>query len=62
MKVVCLRHATSDEVDRIRAALPVGTEVVAPQGGYFSRFDCSSDIAGLAADADAFIGFSFNRS
>jgi len=62
MKVVCLWRATQDEIGRIMEAMPRGTEVVAPEGEYFSRFDCSySDIEHLAADADAFIGFSFPK-
>ncbi|MGE3926746.1 MAG: hypothetical protein AB7G13_27790, partial [Lautropia sp.] len=62
MKVVCLWHATEREIERIRTALPPGTEVVAAQGEYFSRFDCEPhEVRHLVADADAFIGFSYPR-
>ncbi|MGR4932641.1 NAD(P)-dependent oxidoreductase [Bradyrhizobium sp. CAR08] len=59
MKVLCLWYATDDEINYIKTALPRGTEVVAPQGGYFSRFDCAYlDVKHLAPDADAIIAFS----
>lgn len=56
MKVLCLWYATQEEIDNIKRAMPVGTEVVAPKGEYFSRFECDySDIERHAVDADAFI-------
>lgn len=39
MKALCLWHATDDEVDSIRKPMPRGTEVVAPKGEYFSRYE-----------------------
>lgn len=59
MKVLCLWYATDDEMARIKAGLPPGTEVVAPKGEYFSRFDCDyADVKDLAPDADAIIALS----
>lgn len=56
MKVLCLWHATGEEIDNIKRAMPEGTEVVAPKGEYFSRFECDySAIKSHAIDADAFI-------
>ncbi|MBT1516784.1 phosphoglycerate dehydrogenase [Bradyrhizobium sp. SRL28] len=58
MKVLCLWHATEDEVNSIRKAMPRGTEVVAPKGEYFSRYESTySELEAHAVDADAFIGF-----
>lgn len=58
MKVLCLWYATEEEINSIKKAMPPDTEVVAPQGDYFSRFDCSySELERHAVDADAFIGF-----
>lgn len=62
MKILCLWHATDDELNNIKSALPQGTEVVAPRGEYFSRFEASyADLALHAADADAFIGFALPK-
>lgn len=62
MKVLCLWHATEDEISSIKKAMPSGTEVVAAQGEYFSRFDCSySDVAQHAADAVAILAFSLPK-
>ncbi|MGX9182155.1 NAD(P)-dependent oxidoreductase [Mesorhizobium sp. BHbdii] len=59
MKVLCLWYATQDEIDCIKGSLPRGTEVVAPEGEYLSRFDCAySDVKHLAPDADAIIALS----
>lgn len=59
MKVLCLWYATEEETNFIKAALPAGSEVVAPKGEYLSRFDCDySDVKHLAPDADAMIAFS----
>ncbi|RWH95502.1 NAD(P)-dependent oxidoreductase [Mesorhizobium sp.] len=58
MKVLCLWHSSEGEIDYIKRAMPSGTDVVAPQGEYFSRFECTySDIERDAVDADAFIGW-----
>jgi phosphoglycerate dehydrogenase-like enzyme len=62
MKVLCLWHANEDEINRIRSAMPPGTEVVAPKGEYFSRFESTyADLERHAVDADAFIGFNLPR-
>ncbi|MFA1676038.1 NAD(P)-dependent oxidoreductase [Rhizobium mongolense] len=59
MKVLCLWYATEEEKNFISARLPAGTEVVAPEGNYLSRFDCEyADVAHLAPDADAILAFS----
>ncbi|MER9204052.1 phosphoglycerate dehydrogenase [Mesorhizobium sp. M0933] len=59
MKVLCLWYATEEEKTYVRSMLPAGTEVVAPEGKYFSRFDCNyADVAHLAPSADAIIAFS----
>ncbi|MCC8960515.1 NAD(P)-binding domain-containing protein [Bradyrhizobium sp. Pear77] len=58
MKVLCLWHATEAEIDLIKQNVPRGTEVVAPEGEYFSRFESTySDLKRHAVDADAFIGW-----
>ncbi|MER9032271.1 NAD(P)-dependent oxidoreductase [Mesorhizobium sp. M0674] len=58
MKILCLWHATDDELGFIKQALPSGTAVVAPRGKYLSRFEASyEDLAPHAIDADAFIGW-----
>jgi phosphoglycerate dehydrogenase-like enzyme len=58
MKVLCLWHATEDEINSIRKVLPRGTDVVAPEGDYFSRFESTyAQLERHAVDADAFIGF-----
>ncbi|MER8467426.1 NAD(P)-dependent oxidoreductase [Mesorhizobium sp. M1396] len=58
MKILCLWHATDDELSVIKHALPSDTDVVAPKGEYFSRFEASyEDLAADAVDADAFIGW-----
>ncbi|RWB36203.1 MAG: hypothetical protein EOS26_00475 [Mesorhizobium sp.] len=58
MKVLCLWHATDDEINYIKNAMPSGTEVNAPKAEYFSRFECTyADIECHAVDADAFIGW-----
>ncbi|RJT22284.1 phosphoglycerate dehydrogenase [Mesorhizobium waimense] len=58
MKVLCLWHATEDEVNYIKRALPSDAEVVAPRGEYFSRFECTySDIERHVVDTDALIGW-----
>lgn len=58
MKVVSLWHATDDELNYIKKKLPSSTELVAPKGEYFSRFEASySDLERHAVDADAFIGW-----
>ncbi|MCK1741345.1 phosphoglycerate dehydrogenase [Bradyrhizobium sp. 139] len=62
MKVLCLWHATEGEINSIQKALPHGTEVVAPNGEYYSRFESTySDLERHAADADAFIGWTIPR-
>ncbi|RFB86072.1 phosphoglycerate dehydrogenase [Rhizobium leguminosarum bv. trifolii] len=62
MKVLCLWYATDDELRSLKAALPEGTEVVAPKGKYFSRFEASySELAPHAVDADVFIGFALPK-
>ncbi|WP_420969451.1 2-hydroxyacid dehydrogenase [Bradyrhizobium sp. B120] len=62
MKVLCLWYATDDEIAYIKNAMPAGTEVVAPKGEYFSRFECAySELSPLAVDADAFIGFALPK-
>lgn len=62
MKVLCMWYATEDEINYIRGALPDNAEVVAPKGEYFSRFECTcSELAPLAEDANAFIGFALPR-
>jgi phosphoglycerate dehydrogenase-like enzyme len=58
LKILCLWHATDDEITYIQDAMPDGTEVVCPKGDYFSRFECTySDVERHAVDADAFIGW-----
>ncbi|WP_321897265.1 NAD(P)-dependent oxidoreductase [Burkholderia cepacia] len=58
MKVLCLWHATDDEIDTIRRTLPFGSEVVAPRGEYLSRYESTySELEAHARDADAFIGW-----
>ncbi|EHK52294.1 NAD(P)-dependent oxidoreductase [Allomesorhizobium alhagi] len=58
MKILCLWHATEDEIEYVKKAMPVGTEVVAPKAAYFSRFESTyQDLKPHAADADAFIGW-----
>ncbi len=58
MKVLCLWHATGDEIKYIKDAMPRGTEVVAPEGKYFSRFEATyQELKDNAVDADAFIGW-----
>lgn len=58
MKVLCLWHANEEELSYIRGQMPSGTEIVAPQGEYFSRFEGSyEDLKDHAVDADAFIGW-----
>ncbi|UXN57578.1 NAD(P)-dependent oxidoreductase [Phyllobacterium zundukense] len=62
MKVLCLWHATYSELAQIRSSLPEKTEVIAPRGEYFSRFEASfSDVAPHAIDADVFIGFALPK-
>ncbi|WP_024521079.1 NAD(P)-dependent oxidoreductase [Bradyrhizobium sp. Tv2a-2] len=62
MKVLCLWHATKDEISKIREALPRGTEIVAPEGDYFSRFESTyQQLEPHARDADAFIGWALPR-
>lgn len=62
MKVLCLWHATEDEVDYIKQAMPRGTDVVAPKGNYFSRFECAyPELERHAVDADAFIGWAIPK-
>lgn len=39
MKVLCLWHATEEEINYIEKTMPRGTEVVAPEGEHFSRFE-----------------------
>lgn len=59
MKVVCFWYATDEEKNRIKSLLPPGTEVVAPQGDYMSRYDCAyEDVKDLVQDADAIMGIS----
>ncbi|MER8646406.1 NAD(P)-dependent oxidoreductase [Mesorhizobium sp. M1252] len=58
MKVLCLWYATDDELNYIRGVLPRGTEVVAPKGEYFSRFEPTyKELAAHVVDADVFIGW-----
>lgn len=58
MKVLCLWHATEKEINYIKKAMPSNTEVVTPEGEYFSRFECTYlDIKRHAVDADAIIGW-----
>ena len=58
MKVLCLWHATEQEITYVKGKLPVGTEVVAPKGESFSRFECThSDVADHVPNADAIIGW-----
>jgi len=62
MKVLCIWYATVNELNFIRSALPQGTEVVAPKGEYFSRFECIlQDLEPHAADADVIIGFALPK-
>lgn len=59
MKVLCLWYASEDEKRAIKSMLPDGTEVIAPEGEYLSRFDCAlDDVKHLAPDADAILGLS----
>jgi len=58
MKVLCLWHATDAEIAYVKNALPSGTEVFAPRGDYFSRFEATyRDLKPYAAECDAFIGW-----
>ncbi|MES0151817.1 hypothetical protein NKJ95_32490 [Mesorhizobium sp. M0012] len=62
MKVVCLWHATEDEILYIKNAVPAGVEVVSPKGDYFSRFECTySDVERHSMDADALIGWTLPK-
>ncbi|MES0000873.1 phosphoglycerate dehydrogenase [Mesorhizobium sp. M0051] len=62
MKVACSWHATDEELKYLKDALPAGTNVVAPSGEYFSRFECTSnDFRDLVVDADAIIGYTLPR-
>ncbi|OSI73172.1 NAD(P)-dependent oxidoreductase [Bradyrhizobium canariense] len=62
MKVLCLWYATEDEISSIKRAMPKGTEVVAPKGEYFSRFESTySELERHARDADAMIGWSIPK-
>lgn len=62
MKVLCLWHATEAEMAKIHAAMPNGTEVVAPEGEYFSRFESGfQHLERHAVDADAMIGWAIPR-
>lgn len=62
MKVLCLWHATKDEISHIKKAVPDHMEIIAPKGEYFSRFECTySELAHHAVDADAFIGFALPK-
>ncbi|MER9371951.1 NAD(P)-dependent oxidoreductase [Mesorhizobium sp. M0491] len=58
MKALCLWHATDEELKYVKAAIPSGTEIVVPEGEYFSRFECTySSIARHAVAADVFLGW-----
>ncbi|RWE06008.1 MAG: phosphoglycerate dehydrogenase [Mesorhizobium sp.] len=58
MKVLCLWHTTDEELKYVKATMPSGTEVVMPEGEYFSRFECTySGIERHAVDADVFLGW-----
>ncbi|SDD34320.1 Phosphoglycerate dehydrogenase [Bradyrhizobium brasilense] len=62
MKVLCLWYATEEEISSIKRAMPKGTEVVAPKGEYFSRFESTySELQHHAVDADAMIGWSIPK-
>lgn len=62
MKVLCLWHATRTEIDGIREAMPQGTQVVAPEGDYFSRFESTlPKLKPHAMDADALIGWALPK-
>lgn len=58
MKVLLTWFATEAEIQRVRRALPAGTEVVAPATrDVISPFEVTyADVADLAADADVIIG------
>lgn len=59
MKVLCLWHATQQEVENIKTAMPAGTKVAAPEpADYLSRYEATyADLERHARDADAFIGW-----
>ncbi|CAH2394370.1 NAD(P)-dependent oxidoreductase [Mesorhizobium ventifaucium] len=59
MKVLCLWHATQQEIENIKTAMPAGTEVAAPEpADYLSRYETTyADLERHASDADAFIGW-----
>ncbi|MER9612906.1 NAD(P)-binding domain-containing protein [Mesorhizobium sp. M0312] len=58
MKALCLWHATDEELKYVKAAIPSGTELVVPEGEYFSRFECTYlSIERHAVDADVFLGW-----
>lgn len=59
MKVLLTWQALPAEIERVRAAVPDGTEVVAhPEFPAFSRFDASYEgLAEHARDADVIMGF-----
>ncbi|MCC8943143.1 phosphoglycerate dehydrogenase [Bradyrhizobium sp. Arg68] len=58
MKLLCLWHATEAELNLIKEKMPRGTEIVCPEGEYFSRFESTyANLKRHAVDADAFIGF-----
>lgn len=62
MKVLCLWYATEDEISSIKRAMPKDTEIVAPKGEYFSRFESTySELECHAIDADAIIGWSIPK-
>ncbi|KUM28701.1 phosphoglycerate dehydrogenase [Mesorhizobium loti] len=62
MKVACLWHATDEELEYVRTALPAGTDVVAARGDYFSRFETSfEDVKHLVPDADIIICYTLPK-
>ncbi|WP_028002442.1 NAD(P)-dependent oxidoreductase [Sinorhizobium arboris] len=62
MKVACLWHATDEELEYVKGALPPGTSVVAPRGDYFSRFETNFDeVKDLVVDADIIICYTLPR-
>ncbi|WP_342709879.1 2-hydroxyacid dehydrogenase [Bradyrhizobium sp. B124] len=59
MKILCLWHASDDEIENIKRAMPKDTKVVAPKGEYFSRYESTyAELEADARDADVLIGFS----
>lgn len=62
MNVLCLWHATAEEIETIRRAMPKEAHLIVPEGPYFSRFECRfEDVKTHLRDADVLIGFALPK-